>query len=326
MRYYLKSLNMFEKVNSTKKIIIKDSTLREGEDVVGVNFSLEKKLKIAKILEKAQVPEIEVVAPGKVFKDLEVAKGLKEERLKIRTSGLVYAYSPRCQEEIEEICKHLDRFDLLMPVSHKRKPYNKNVKINHLLEVLAFSLIHLPEVGVGFPHSTQTEIDFLLEIGRESVNGGARRITIYDTNGNSDPFEIYALVKRLKDDLDVPLFFHGHNDLGLATANSLAAVYAGADGLDVTVNGLGDRAGNASLEQVVLCLYLKGFETKVMLQDLRRLSQIVEKESGVRVSKLAPVVGKHIFVHKSPGHLESPDLFEAFDPQLVGTKRELTNK
>jgi len=317
---------MFGKISSYKKTIIKDSTLREGLDVPDVNFLLGQKLEIARLLDQACVPEIEVVAPGKVFEDLEFVKRLKEERLRIKTSGLVYVYNPQYQAEIKEASRFLNRFDLLMPVSPKRRPYDKNVKISHLLEALSFSLNYLPEVGVGFPHSTQTEIDFLLEIGRESVNGGARRITIYDTNGNSDPFEIYALVKRLKDDLDVPLFFHGHNDLGLATANSLAAVYAGADGLDVTVNGLGDRAGNASLEQVVLSLHLKGFETVVTLQDLRRLSETVEEESGVKVSKLAPIVGKHIFVHKSPGHLENPDLFEAFDPQLVGSKRKLTNK
>ena len=323
MRDYLKSLMVLEKVNSTKIIVIKDSTLREGEDVVGVNFKINQKLKIARLLNQAQVPEIEVVAPGKVLKDLKFVKRLKEERLPIGTSGLVFAHSPRCQEEIKEMSRHVDRFDLLMPASPKRKPYDKSVMIRQLLEGLAFSMNHLTEVGVGFPHSTQTEIDFLLEIGRESVNGGARRLTLYDTNGNSDPFEIYGLVKRLKEDLDVPLFFHGHNDLGLATANSLAAVYAGAEGLDVTINGLGDRAGNASLEQVVLGLTLKGFETKVILKDLRQLSQTVEKESGLSVSKLAPVVGRHIFVHKSPGHLENPDLFEAFNPEMVGSKRKL---
>ena len=317
---------MFGKISSYKKTTIKDSTLREGLDVPDVNFSLGQKLEIARLLDQACVPEIEVVAPGKVFEDLEFVKRLKEERLRIKTSGLVYVYNPQYQAEIKEASRFLNRFDLLMPVSPKRRPYDKNVKISHLLEALSFSLNYLPEVGVGFPHSTQTEIDFLLEIGRESVNGGARRITIYDTNGNSDPFEIYALVKRLKDDLDVPLFFHGHNDLGLATANSLAAVYAGADGLDVTVNGLGDRAGNASLEQVVLSLHLKGFETVVTLQDLRRLSETVEEESGVKVSKLAPIVGKHIFVHKSLGHLECPELFEAFDPQIVGFERKLNGK
>ena len=307
----------------TKKIIIKDSTLREGLDVPDVNLTIEQKLKIVRLLDQAQVPEIEVVAPGKVFEDLKFVKRLNEEDLPIRSSGLIYVDNPQSREEIKEASRYLNRFDLLMPVSPKRKPYDKSVKIRHLIEALAFSLHHLSEVGVGFPHSTQIEIDFLLEISRESVGSGARRVTIYDTNGNSDPFEIYNLVKRLKEELDIPLFFHGHNDLGLATANSLAAVYAGVDGLDATMNGLGDRAGNSSLEQVVLSLHLKGFETGIILKDLKSLSETVEEASGILVSKLAPVVGKHIFFHKSLGHLESPELFEAFDPQLVGSKREL---
>jgi homocitrate synthase NifV len=315
---------MIRKSKADKKTIIRDSTLREGEDVVGVNFPLEKKLKIAQYLDKAQVPEIEVVAPGKVFKDLEFVKRLKEDGLQIITSGLVYAYNPRCREEIEEMSRSLDRFDLLMPVSPKRKPYDRNGKIKHLLKALAFSLQYLPDVGVGFPHSTQTEITFLLEISLESMKRGAKRITIYDTNGIFDPFTVYDLIKQLKKGLRVPLFFHGHNDLGLATANSLAAVYAGADGLDVTVNGLGDRAGNASLEQVVLNLYIKGLDTGIVLRDLRKLSKTIEEESGIKVFKLAPVVGEKIFIHKSPSHLENPELFEAFDPELVGSKRKLS--
>jgi isopropylmalate/homocitrate/citramalate synthase len=198
--------------------------------------------------------------------------------------------------------------------------------MNQLIEILSFSLHHSTEIGVGFPHAAQTDIEFLQNISSEAVKRGAKRVTLYDTNGSLDPFEVYHFVKRLKENLEAPLFFHGHNDLGLATANSLAAVFAGADGLDVTINGLGDRAGNASLEQVALSLHLKGFQTGIILKDLKSLSESVEEASGLRVSKLAPVVGKHVFIHKSPGHLESPDLFEAFDPQLVGSKRELTNK
>jgi len=317
------SMDWLENKPHTQKIILKDSTLREGLDVPDVNLTIEQKLKIVRLLDQAKVSEIEVVAPGKVFEDLKFVKRLKEENLSIRTSGLIYVDNPQSRLEIEEASRYLNRFDLLMPVSPKRKPYDKNVKIRQLLEGLTFSLDHLTEVGVGFPHSTQTEINFLMQIAGESINSGTKRITIYDTNGNSDPFEIYGLVKRLKKDLDIPLFFHGHNDLGLATANSLAAVYAGVDGLDVTINGLGDRAGNASLEQVASNLHLKGFDTGIPLQNLRPLSKVVEEESGLRVSKLAPVVGDYIFIHKSPGHLECPELFEAFDPQLIGSKREL---
>ena len=317
---------MFESVNSNKRIIIKDSTLREGLDVPDVNFSIEEKLIIAKLMDQAKVPEIEVVAPGKVFQDLEFVKKMKARGLSIRTSGLIYSFNSQAREEINEASKYLSRFDLLMPVSPKRKPYERSEKIGLLLDILSFSLHHSPEVGVGFPHAAQTEIEFLLNISAEAVRQGAKRVTLYDTNGSLDSFEVYHLVKRLKENFEISLFFHGHNDLGMATANSLAAVYAGAEGVDVTMNGLGDRAGNASLEQVVLSLHLKGFETGIILKDLKSLSESVEKASGLRVSELAPVVGKNIFIHKSPGHLESPDLFEAFNPQLVGSKRELTNK
>jgi len=317
---------MFENVNSNKRIIIKDSTLREGLDVPDVNFSIEEKLIIAKLMDQAKVPEIEVVAPGKVFQDLEFVKTMKARGLSIRTSGLIYSFNSQAREEIKEASKYLSRFDLLMPVSPKRKPYERSKKISLLSDILSFSLHHSPEVGVGFPHAAQTEIEFLLNISAEAVRQGAKRVTLYDTNGSLDSFEVYHLVKRLKENFEISLFFHGHNDLGMATANSLAAVYAGAEGLDVTMNGLGDRAGNASLEQVVLSLHLKGFETGIILKDLKSLSESVEKASGLRVSELAPVVGKNIFIHKSPGHLESPDLFEAFNPQLVGSKRELTNK
>jgi methanogen homocitrate synthase len=317
---------MVEKVNSKKRIVIKDSTLREGLDVPKVNFSFEQRLNIAKLMDQAKVPEIEVVAPGKVFQDLEFVKKLRAKGLSTRTSGLIYSTSNQARGEIKEASQYLNRFDLLMPVSPKRKPYERSDKISLLLDILAFSLYRSPEVGVGFPHATQTEIEFLLDISNEAVRHGAKRVTLYDTNGSMDPFEVYELIKKLKEEIETPLFFHGHNDLGMATANSMAAVYAGADGLDVTMNGLGDRAGNTSLEQVVLSLYLKGFETGIILNELKSLSESVEKASGLRISKLAPVVGKNIFVHKSPGHLESPDLFEAFDPQLVASKRKLTNK
>ena len=311
-------------VNASKRIIIRDSTLREGLDTPNVAFTPAQRLKIARLLDKAKVPEIEIVAPGKVLGDLEFAKRLKEEKLRITTSGLIYAYNPPCRQEIESASKYLDRFDVVMPVSTKRKPYGREDKIECLRDALAHALEIQPEVGVGFPQSTQTEVDLLLDIAAAAVRIGAKRVTVYDTNGNADPFEIYSLVGRLKKELGVQLCFHGHNDLGLATGNAVSAVQAGADVLDVTVNGLGDRAGNTSLEQIVMCLHLRGIETGVILPDLKILSRTVAEESGIDVSKLAPVVGDYVFCHKSPSHLEYPELFEAFDPGILGLKRDLT--
>jgi len=304
-------------------IIIRDSTLREGLDVPRLEFSMEQRLRIAGLLDQAKVPEIEVVAPGKIAQDLPFAGKLKEQGLRIRTSGLVYSFSPRCKEEVVQLSGSLDRFDILMPVSEKRRPCDRNTKTSLLQEMLDLSLKHTSDVGVGFPHSTQADPEFLQEISQASAKNGARRIVIYDTNGSADPSQVYELIKRLTQAVDVPLFFHAHNDLGLATANSLAAAHAGADGLDTTVNGLGDRAGNASFEQVVMVLYLKGFSAGISLEDLKELSEVVAEESGVEIPRLAPILGEYIATHKSPGHLEIPELFEAFDPSLVGLDRKI---
>src|SRR5580704_1842308 len=212
-----------------------------------------------------------------------------------------------------------------MPLSAQRKPSDRKEKIAGMSEVLDFCAERGTKVGVGFPHSTQVDIDFLLEIAVIAIQKGANRITIYDTNGSSDPFAVQSLIGRLGQECGVAIFFHAHNDLGLAAANSLAAVLAGADGLDVTMNGLGDRAGNASLEQVAMGFYVKGFRTGIHLKNLTELSRIVEEESGVRISKLAPVVGEFIVSHRSATHLEVPEVFEAFDPQVIGAQRKLTN-
>jgi homocitrate synthase NifV len=309
--------------NASGRVLIRDSTLREGMDVPGVDFSTEQRLRIARLLDRARVPEIEVVAPGKITEDLPFAEKLRDEGLRIRTSGLVYSFSPTCGEDVVRLSGCLDRFDILMPVSEKRKPFDRGTKVRLLEETLELSLERLPDVGVGFPHSTQADQGFLEEISRASEEKGARRIVIYDTNGSADPSEVYELVGGLRQAVDVPLFFHGHNDLGLATANSLAAVQAGAHGLDTTVNGLGDRAGNASFEQLVMVLHLKGFNTGVSMGDLKELCEIVAEESGVEIHGLAPVLGKHVATHKSPGHLEIPELFEAFDPSRVGLDRKI---
>jgi homocitrate synthase NifV len=165
----------------------------------------------------------------------------------------------------------------------------------------------------------------LCEIAHRAVERGAERLTIYDTNGSAEPFFVSELIGRMRKEFRVPIFFHGHNDLGLATANALAAVRAGADGLDVTVNGIGDRAGNTALEQVVVGLQLARRSTGVAPQGLRGLSELVEKESGVSRSKLAPVVGDFVAHHISASHLKHPELFEAYDPALIGIQRKLDN-
>jgi homocitrate synthase NifV len=308
--------------DTTRKIRLRDSTLREGLDTPGVTFLPDQRLKIAKLLEASGVPEVEIVAPSRVIQDLKFARLLRDETPRLTTSGLIYCSAPNARVQIRAASEALGRFDLLMPVSEKREPATKVAKIELLEEVLNFSLSCHSEVGVGFPHSLQVDVEFLVEISHAAVEAGAKRVTIYDTNGGADPFALRGVISRLRGEHGVEIFFHGHNDFGLATANAFAAVLGGADGLDVTVNGLGDRAGNASLEQVALLLHVRGFETGIELKNLRKLSEMLATESGVAVSSLAPIVGQFVVCHKSPSHLEDPSLFEAFDPALVAAERK----
>ena len=287
-------------------------------------FTEGERLRIARALAQAGVSEAEVVAPSSVREDLALVRALKRRGIPLRASGLVYANRPRCAQELDEcVACGLDRLDLLMPLSAHREPRDPRQKIDRLLQALAHGASGRLEVGVGFPHAMQVDADFLLDIGRRAARAGAKRVTVYDTNGSADPFTARSLLGRLTREVGVSVFFHAHNDLGLATANSWAAVLGGAAGLDVTVNGLGDRAGNASLEQVATLLHLRGFETGVRLPELPRVSRLVARLSGVDVPALAPVVGAHVFTHKSPSHLAIPTEFEAFDPGLVGARRRL---
>jgi homocitrate synthase NifV len=302
---------------------LRDSTLREGLDTPGVALSAEQRLRIATLLAEAGVDEVEVVAPSRVAADLDIARAIKARALPLQVSGLIYANGTRCAEEIDLASPWLDWVTLLMPLSPKRAPAGFDEKIARLCAAVDRAVALRREVGVGFPHSTQTDVELLVRIGAAAVARSAQRVTIYDTNGSAEPFSVRELLATLCAAWRVDVFFHAHNDLGLATANALAAVAGGARGLDVTVNGLGDRAGNASLEQVVMGLRARGVATAVRTERLTALSQVVAETSGVAVSGLAPVVGAYVFMHKSPSHLETPELFEAFDPALVGEQRRL---
>ncbi|MGH7542482.1 MAG: homocitrate synthase [Gemmatimonadota bacterium] len=306
-----------------RSIVLKDATLREGLDVPHVSFTVPDRLAIAGALARAGVPEVEVVAPSRVADDLLVARRIKSE-IPIRVSGLVYAHRPDWRREVEAACEGLDRVDLLMPLSGRREPHDRHEKVARLVEALTFCRSLPLEIGAGLPHSTQVDPGFVIEIARSAAGSGAGRITIYDTNGGAEPFGVHGLIRQVVSEVAVPVFFHAHDDLGLATANAWAAVEGGAAGLDVTVNGLGDRAGNASLEQMVVLLRLHGRPTGVDPSALKSLSRLVESASGVPVWDLAPVVGRHVFEHESPAHAEAPTEFEAFDPGLVERERSFT--
>jgi homocitrate synthase NifV len=292
-------------------------------DTPGVWFDVAARKRVAEALQRLGVREAEVVAPARLADDLEAIRPLRGAGVELRLTGLIYTSSPDFDDEVEQAAKLLDRVDLLVPLSARRPPASREEKTSLMLESLARARQDFSHVGVGFPHASQTEEEFVVDIAKQADAAGAERIIFYDTNGSAEPFGVRQIITRLVGELEAGVIFHGHNDLGLATANSMAAVLAGAVGLDVTINGLGDRAGNASLEQLAVLLEREGFDTGIDLSRLRLVCELVAEESGVPMSGLAPVVGDFAFDHKSPSHLAEPTEFEAFAPDLVGAARRI---
>jgi homocitrate synthase NifV len=303
-------------------VTLRECTLREGRDVPGVAFTTEQVVAIARLLTAARVPELEVVAPAHVADDVVWAARLREAALGVRVSGLVYAAGAECRAHLAAVGAAADRCEVLMPLAAARAPHERGAKQGAMTAALDHAASLGVAAGAGFPHAFQVEPAFVCDMCAAAAGAGADRVTIYDTNGSADPFSVFTLIDRAKQAAGLSVFFHGHNDLGLATANAYAAARAGADGLDVTVNGLGDRAGNASLEQVAMLLHLRGFDTGVLLTALKAISERVALESGVPVPPMAPIVGAFAATHVSPGHLEALGAFEAFDIALVGLERK----
>lgn len=308
------------------QIHLRDSTLRSGLDVSGVSFTMGQRLEILDQLAQTGISEAEIVAPSRVVEDLGLAKRSQARAPALRTSGLIFASSPDVIAEMQGAAAHLDRFDLLMPLSEKRRPIGGSRKVSTLIEALETARSLTGDIGVGFPHATQASPLFLLEIAQLATRAGAQRVTIYDTNGSSEPFTLRTMLEELIGEIRVPVYFHSQNDMGLALANSWAAVLAGVAGLGVSSTGLGYRAGGTSLEQVAVLLEKSGFRTGIELKQLRSLAQLVARTSGVPFSKLSPVVGERAFDHTLPSHREHPDQFEAFAPDLVGASRRLIDE
>jgi len=183
------------------------------------------------------------------------------------------------------------------------------------------------EVCVGGEDSSRADFDFLLQVVETAQRVGAKRFRFADTLGIMEPFSVFEKIDRLASSFDIEIEMHAHDDLGLATANSLAASRAGATHINTTVNGLGERAGNAALEEVVVGLkQLYATETGIELQAFPKLSKLVEQASGREVPWQKSIVGRGVFTHEAGIHvdglLKDPLNYQALDPAQVGRAHE----
>jgi len=313
----------------TRNIRILDTTLRDGEQTPGVSLTTDDKIEIAQQLNKLGVDIIEAGFPSSSEGEKRVVKDIA----KLGLTSKVCALSRCTHKDIDAALDcNVDLIHVFIPTSPVQMKYAVNMTPSQVLLAAVDSVTYIKKHGVACEFSpmdaTRTELPFLKQVCQATQEAGMDSLNVPDTVGIMIPRTTAELITALKTVIKVPISIHCHNDFGLAVANSLAAIEAGASQVHTAVNGLGERAGNAALEEVATTLHVVyKYKTNINTRLLYSTSRMVASLSGVPVQVNKAIVGENAFAHESGIHTrgvtEQPLTFEPISPELVGRTRKL---
>ncbi|MGM0366458.1 MAG: homocitrate synthase/isopropylmalate synthase family protein [Actinomycetota bacterium] len=312
-----------------RHINIIDTTLRNGEQTAGVVFSKHEKLRIAKLLDEIGVPEIEVGTPALGEVERDIIGAIAGSGLKSR----VFAYCDADPQHVEYAVQTGVK-NVILNIStsdiHIKKKYKKNKTwvVNRLKEIIRVAKKNDLNFIVSAEDASRTDLEFLLKILHIAKKRGAYRFRICDTVSRFDPFRTFLNINSIANSVDFPLEVYNHNDFGMATANGMAAIRAGATSIVVSVGGLGEGTGNAAFEEIVMALkYLENVELGITTTRFREIAEYVAKASARAIPVWKAIVGTNVFAHESGIHadgvIKNPKNYEVFKPSEVGLTRQL---
>lgn len=331
IRIATSELNPKLKSNSSKYVRILDTTLRDGEQTPGVALKPDDKLRIALALEELGVDSIEAGFPITSKGEFLAVKMIASE---VRSAEVI-ALSRACKDDIDRVLDSgAGAIHLFIATSDIHMKYKLGMSPEEVVEkavtAVEYAKSHGLTVEFSAEDSTRSRWEFLARVFQEVVNAGANRIDIADTVGVMRPSAMFELVKYIRNSVrgNYILSVHCHNDFGMAVANSVVAVESGADQVHVTVLGVGERAGNAALEEVVAALtFLAGFKTNIKLEFIASTAELVSELFRLEIQPNKPIVGINAFSHESGIHvhgvLGNPLTYEPIDPTLIGMKRRI---